>query len=86
MKKFHRQDAAEIHRLYSRPLFKFNIKVTVMGQKPVVHFCDLLFNSLHRVLLVLLVLLVSLDLVDLLGLKELLDLSGPKEHLYVITG
>lgn len=33
------------------------------------------------VLLVLLVLLVSLDLVDLLGLKELLDLSGPKEHL-----
>lgn len=34
----------------------------------------------------MLVLLVSLDLVDLPGLKELLDLSGPKEHLYVVTG
>lgn len=56
-----------------------------MEQKSVIIYCDGWLNSLHRELLVLLVLLVSLDLVDLPALKELLDLSGPKEHLYVIT-
>lgn len=56
-----------------------------MEQNSVIIDYDGWINSLHRELLVLLVLLVSLDLVDLPGLKELLDLSAPKEHLYVIT-